>query len=70
VLAKSHPIDEWLQHELESSPQNYLELNVDAHSLGDACWWLGLIIRGEDGSCIGTAMKLVRGSDETSLAEV
>jgi hypothetical protein len=37
-----------------SPPPNTLtKLNVDAHSMGDGRWGLGLVLRREDGSCVG-----------------
>ncbi|MCH91756.1 retrotransposon protein putative unclassified, partial [Trifolium medium] len=50
-------------------PRSYLKLNVDAHLLDDGHWGLGLVLRREDGRCVGAATKLHKGSDSVGLAE-
>ncbi|MCI50681.1 ribonuclease H protein, partial [Trifolium medium] len=50
-------------------PRNSLKLNVDAHCLGEGHWGLGLILRMEDGSCVGAMTKVVQGFDEAVEVE-
>jgi hypothetical protein len=38
-----------------------LKANVDAHACGDGRWGLGLVLRSEDGSCVGAAARVVCG---------
>jgi ribonuclease HI len=49
--------------------RNLLKLNVDAHPCDDGRWGLGLVLRKEDGGCVGAATRLVRGSQETLEGE-
>jgi ribonuclease HI len=49
--------------------RNLLKLNVDAHPCDDGRWGLGLVLRKEDGGCVGAATRLVRGSHETLEGE-
>jgi hypothetical protein len=48
---------------------DFLNFNVDVHSLEDGFWSLCLILQWEDGRCVGAAMKVVNVSDEVVLAE-
>jgi ribonuclease HI len=41
-----------------------LKLNVDAHPCGDGRWGLGIVLRTEEGKCVGAATAVVRGSSE------
>ncbi|GAU30620.1 hypothetical protein TSUD_62400 [Trifolium subterraneum] len=50
-------------------PQNSLKLNVDAHSLGDGHWGLDLVLRKEDGLCIGVATRVRIGTNCVVLAK-
>ncbi|MCH98433.1 ribonuclease H protein, partial [Trifolium medium] len=50
-------------------PRNTLKLNVDAHLIGDGHWGLGLILRKEDGSCVGAATRVARGMVSAVEAE-
>ncbi|MCI24854.1 ribonuclease H protein, partial [Trifolium medium] len=50
-------------------PKNNLKLNVDAHSLSDGHWGLGLILRKDDGRCLGAATRVRLGTDCVVLAE-
>ncbi|CAJ2662949.1 unnamed protein product [Trifolium pratense] len=51
-------------------PKDYLKLNVDAHLSGDGHWGLGLVLRREDGHCIGAATKMIQGTEDVCMAEV
>ncbi|MCI73758.1 hypothetical protein A2U01_0095022, partial [Trifolium medium] len=51
-------------------PRNFLKLNVDAHLKDDGRWGLGLILRRDDGRCVGAAMKVYNGSNDVGMAEV
>jgi ribonuclease HI len=42
---------------------------VDAHQLGDGHWGLGLVLRWEDGRCVGAATREVWGLSEVIEAE-
>ncbi|GAU14088.1 hypothetical protein TSUD_169130 [Trifolium subterraneum] len=46
------------------STQGSLKLNVDAHPSGDGRWGLGIVMRTEEGKCVGATTKVVRGSDD------
>jgi ribonuclease HI len=50
-------------------PSTFTKLNVDAHSLSDGRWGLGLVLRREDGSCVGAMTRIRQGSDCVLLAE-
>jgi ribonuclease HI len=50
-------------------PKDALKLNVDAHSLSDGRWALGLILRGDDESCVRAATRIRKGTDCATLAE-
>jgi ribonuclease HI len=50
-------------------PNTFTKLNVDAHSMGDGRWGLGLVLRREDGSCVGAVTRIRQGSDCVLLAE-
>jgi ribonuclease HI len=50
-------------------PKGILKLNVDAHSLSDGRWGLGLLLRRDDGSTVGAVTRTRLGSDCTLLAE-
>jgi hypothetical protein len=50
-------------------PNTFTKLNVDAHSMGDGHWGLGLVLRREDGSCVGAVTQIRKGSDCVLLAE-
>jgi ribonuclease HI len=50
-------------------PNTFTKLNVDAHSLSDGRWGLGLVLRRDDGSCVGAVTRMRRGSDCVLLAE-
>jgi hypothetical protein len=41
-----------------------LKLNVDAHPCDDGRWGLGIVLRTEEGKCVGAATAVVRGSLE------
>ncbi|MCI66728.1 hypothetical protein A2U01_0087986, partial [Trifolium medium] len=45
-------------------PNGALKLNVDAHPSDDGRWALGMVLRTEEGKCVGAAMKVVRGSHD------
>jgi hypothetical protein len=49
--------------------RNLLKLIVDAHPCDDGHWGLGLVLRTEDGGCVGAATRIVRGSNETVEGE-
>jgi ribonuclease HI len=48
---------------------SFLKLNVDAHLHDDGRWGYGMILRRPDGRCIGAATKVLKGSDDVTLAE-
>jgi ribonuclease HI len=50
-------------------PKGSLKLNVDAHSLSDGHWGLGLVLRQEDGNHVGAATRVRKGTDCVLLAE-
>jgi ribonuclease HI len=50
-------------------PNTFTKLNVDAHSLSDGRWCLGLVLRREDGSCVGAVTRVRQGSDCVLLAK-
>ncbi|KAK2360163.1 ADP-ribosylation factor GTPase-activating protein AGD3 [Trifolium repens] len=50
-------------------PKGSLKLNVDAHSLSDGHWGLGLVLRREDGNHVGAATRVRKGTDCVLLAE-
>jgi hypothetical protein len=50
-------------------PRNFLKLNVDAHLRDDGRWGFGMVLRGEDGHLVGAATKILKGSDDATLAE-
>jgi hypothetical protein len=51
-------------------PRASLKLNVDAHRLaGDGHWGIGLVLRREDGSCVGAATREAWGLTEAIEAE-
>jgi ribonuclease HI len=67
-----NPIDpEYHRHNTSWSlpPKDALKLNVDAHSMGDGRWGLGLLLRRDDGSCVGAATRIRKGSTCAILAE-
>ncbi|GAU35403.1 hypothetical protein TSUD_160540 [Trifolium subterraneum] len=41
-----------------------VKFNVDAHPSGDGRWGLGMVIRTEEGKCVGAATRVVRGSED------
>ncbi|GAU36074.1 hypothetical protein TSUD_320370 [Trifolium subterraneum] len=59
------------RHNKSWSPphRNFLKLNVDAHLKDDGHWGLGLVLRREDGRCVGAATKVVQGMNDATLAE-
>ncbi|MCI39497.1 hypothetical protein A2U01_0060729, partial [Trifolium medium] len=50
-------------------PRNFLKLNVDAHLTDDGHWGFGLLLRRDDGRCVGAATRLCKGSKDVDLAE-
>jgi ribonuclease HI len=50
-------------------PKGKSKLNVDAHSQSDGRWGLGLILRREDGSCVGAVTRVRKGTNCAFLAE-
>jgi hypothetical protein len=50
-------------------PRGFLKLNVDAHLRDDGRWGCGMVLRGEDGHFVGAATKVLKGSDDATLAE-
>jgi ribonuclease HI len=51
-------------------PRAFLKLNVDAHRLaGDGHWGIWLVLRREDGSCVGATTREVWGLSEVIEAE-
>jgi hypothetical protein len=50
-------------------PKGTLKPNVDAHSLSDGRWGLGLLVRRDDGSTVGAVTRTRMGSDCALLAE-
>jgi hypothetical protein len=50
-------------------PKEALKLNVDAHSLSDGRWGIGLLLRRDDGSVVGAVTRVQMGSDCALLAE-
>ncbi|GAU35043.1 hypothetical protein TSUD_30090 [Trifolium subterraneum] len=50
-------------------PSNFLELNVDAHLTSDGRWGLGMLLRRDDGRCVGAATRLCNGSLDVMLAK-
>jgi ribonuclease HI len=50
-------------------PRNFLKLNVDAHLRDDGRWGFGMVLQGEDGHFVGAATKVLKGSDDATLAE-
>ncbi|PNX71213.1 ribonuclease H [Trifolium pratense] len=42
-------------------PRNSLKLNVDAHPCGDGRWGLGMVLRTEEGKCVGAKTVVVSG---------
>lgn len=50
-------------------PKGTLKLNVDAHSLSDGRWGLGILLRRDDGSTVGAVTRVRTGSDDALLAE-
>jgi ribonuclease HI len=40
-----------------------LKLNVDANPCGDGRWGFGLVLRTEDGRCVGSTTRVARGSE-------
>ncbi|CAJ2651829.1 uncharacterized protein LOC123894954 [Trifolium pratense] len=50
-------------------PRNCLKLNVDAHLQDDGHWGLGMVLRRDDGRCVGAATRVIKGSNDVGLAE-
>lgn len=50
-------------------PQNFLKLNVDAHLHGDSHWGFGMILRSDDGRCVRSVTKVLKGWEDATLAE-
>jgi hypothetical protein len=50
-------------------PNTFTKLNVDAHSLSEGHWGLGLVLRREDGSCVGAVTRVRKGSNCVLFAE-
>ncbi|KAK2372257.1 hypothetical protein QL285_073414 [Trifolium repens] len=50
-------------------PRNFLKLNVDAHLHDDGRWGFGMVLRGEDSYFVGATTKVLKGSDDATLAE-
>jgi hypothetical protein len=47
-----------------------LKFNVDAHPCDDGRWSLGMVLlRSEDGGCVGAVTRIVRGSNNTLEGE-
>ncbi|MCI59513.1 hypothetical protein A2U01_0080768, partial [Trifolium medium] len=44
-------------------------INVDAHLSSDGHWYSGLILRRSDGSAVGAATRLHKGSDDIVMGE-
>jgi ribonuclease HI len=42
---------------------------VDAHSWSDGHWDLGLVLRRDDGHCVGAVTRVRKGNDDATLAE-
>ncbi|GAU15837.1 hypothetical protein TSUD_236530 [Trifolium subterraneum] len=50
-------------------PRNFLKLNVDVHLKVDGHWRLGLVLRRDDGRCVGAVTKVISSSSDATLAE-
>jgi ribonuclease HI len=50
-------------------PKGTLKLNVDAHCLSDGRWGIGLLLRGDDGDCVGAFTTMVKGGEDVTMAE-
>ncbi|MCH94630.1 ribonuclease H protein, partial [Trifolium medium] len=50
-------------------PKTFLKLNVDAHLSDDGHWGLGMVLRRDDGRCVGAATKVYHGSNDAAMAE-
>jgi ribonuclease HI len=49
--------------------ENFLKLNVDAHLHDDGRWGYGMVLRRMDGRAVGAITKVIKGSDDATLAE-
>jgi ribonuclease HI len=50
-------------------PRNFLKLNVDSHLHGSGQWGFGMILRSDDGRCVGSMTKVLKGWEDATLAE-
>ncbi|GAU17808.1 hypothetical protein TSUD_171970 [Trifolium subterraneum] len=50
-------------------PSNFLKLNVDAHLTSDGRWGFGMLVRSDDGRCIGAATRVCNGDHDADMAE-
>ncbi|GAU48256.1 hypothetical protein TSUD_174940 [Trifolium subterraneum] len=50
-------------------PSNYLKLNVDAHLTNDGRWGFGMLVRRDDGRCVGAATRVCKGNPDADMAE-
>jgi ribonuclease HI len=51
------------------STKGTLKLNVDAHPFDDGRWTLGLVLRSEEGKCVGAATRIASGLESSSDGE-
>ncbi|CAJ2655982.1 unnamed protein product [Trifolium pratense] len=54
---------------LSPPPSNFLKLNVDAHLSDDGRWAFGMILRRDDGRCVGAEMRICFGTHDAAMAE-
>jgi ribonuclease HI len=50
-------------------PKGSFKLNVDAHSMSEGHWGLGLVLRRDDGNHVGAVTRVRKGTDCVLLAE-
>ncbi|GAU30599.1 hypothetical protein TSUD_392900 [Trifolium subterraneum] len=50
-------------------PPTFHKLNVDAHLSGDGRWGFGLVLRRDDGHCVGAATRACDGTNDVAMAE-
>jgi ribonuclease HI len=50
-------------------PKGSFKLNVDAHSLSEGHWGLGLVLRRDDGNQVGAVTRVRKGTDCVLFAE-
>ncbi|GAU28666.1 hypothetical protein TSUD_159480 [Trifolium subterraneum] len=70
-ISSSKPPNSIVRNNISWSPppSNFLKLNVDAHLTSDGRWGFGMLVRRDDGRCVGAATRVCNGDHDADMAE-